>query len=67
MLDIVITACLIAAPNECVIKRFKTDLADYQYVQCIMTSPSMIARFVSDNPSQHVKEWECRKHDDQDS
>lgn len=62
MIAIILSACLIADPNQC--KDFKipldasTDGMDPQ--SCAMLAPPYFAQWASEHPAWQVRRWKCQ-------
>lgn len=59
MLSIVLSACLIADPNQC--RDFKVPV-DFQMdaMHCAMAAPPIFARWAEEHPQWQIKRWRCQ-------
>lgn len=59
----VLTACLIAAPGDCIEDRLP--IADAQTpMGCMLMAQPAIARWTEDHPHRRVIHWTCRRDDE---
>jgi hypothetical protein len=58
-MDLIVVACLLAAPAECKEHRVRLTLQGGDPGQCMYVSPPQIAKWQLDHPVWRVKSWRC--------
>jgi len=59
MLSIILSACLVADPNQC--RDFKIPLdVDMDVGQCAMAAPPYFAQWVEEHPQWQIRRWKCQ-------
>jgi hypothetical protein len=58
-IEIVIVACLAAAPEECREHRLRLTISGGDAAQCLYSSPPRIARWQIMHPAWKLKSWRC--------
>ncbi len=58
-LELIITACLIAAPAECAEHRVRLTIQGGDPGQCMYSSPPRVARWSTLHPRWEVRSWRC--------
>ena len=63
-LELIVLACLAAAPDECREHRLRLTYRGGDPGQCMYKSPTRIAQWQMLNPAWEVKSWRCGVVDD---
>jgi hypothetical protein len=58
-LELIVTACLVSAPDNCAEHRLRQSLEGGDPGQCMYSSPPQIALWQTMNPKWTVKSWRC--------
>lgn len=59
MIELVITACIVAHPATCRDQRLLLD-ADTTPIQCMMNAQPTIAQWGTEHPDLFVQRWKCQ-------
>jgi hypothetical protein len=59
VIELIITACLVAEPAKC--RDFRFDMRDTPLIQCQMTGWAPATKWSIDNPLWHITGWTCRE------
>lgn len=63
---LLLTACLISAPGDCVTDRLP--LADATTpTACLMLAQPALARWVAEHPNRKIVRWTCRPNDEREA
>jgi hypothetical protein len=60
MIELVLTACIVAQPQTCRDQRILLD-ADTTPFQCMMNSQPAITQWGSEHPKWFVQHWKCQQ------
>ena len=58
MIELLFTACLVAAPDACE-ERSLTFLAQPSPVACLVQAPPELAAWTNDHPAYRITAWRC--------
>ncbi len=58
-MDLIVIACLLAAPAECKEHRLRISFQGGDPGQCMYGSPPRVAEWATLNPAWRVKSWRC--------
>ncbi|MBN8911485.1 MAG: hypothetical protein J0H65_05375 [Rhizobiales bacterium] len=59
MLSIILSACLIADPNQC--RDFKIPLdTSMDALHCTMAAPPYFAKWAEEHPQWQIRRWKCQ-------
>lgn len=58
MIELVVLACLMAAPDRCEQQRVAT-AEPLSLMECMVTSQQFLVRWREQNPSWSVRRWSC--------
>ena len=58
MMTIILSACLVADPNQCKDFRLPLDV-DMDSTHCAMSAPPYFAKWMDDHPAWQVVRWTC--------
>jgi hypothetical protein len=61
MIELIITACLIASPDKCHDERFKVLDGSITLIQCMMQIPDF-AGWKQSHPNHKIAGWHCRPY-----
>jgi hypothetical protein len=59
MIELVLTVCVLANPNECRDQRLLFE-SDKSLMQCMMSAPPFIAQWGDKHPEWFVQRWKCQ-------
>lgn len=59
MLSIILSACLIADPQQCRDFRIPLDI-DMDTLRCAMAAPPYFAKWVEEHPQWRIRRWKCQ-------
>jgi len=59
MMTIILSACLVADPNQCKDFRLPLDV-QMDSTQCTMSAPPYFAQWMEDHPKWQVRRWKCQ-------
>jgi hypothetical protein len=57
--ELIVVACLIAAPQECREHRVRLAMQDGEAAHCVRASPPRLAQWSETHPAWRVKSWRC--------
>lgn len=66
MIELIIAACLMAAP-DCREFRLQYDAHEVSLMTCMMAGQPQVARWQQAHPKWWVKRWHCDRHDPRSS
>ena len=59
MIELVILACLAAAPSDCRETRLSYSSAEVSLLTCMQSGHFEVARWQTEHPGLQVKRWKC--------
>ncbi|MFA5949480.1 MAG: hypothetical protein WC807_04290 [Hyphomicrobium sp.] len=61
MMTIILSACLVAEPNQCKDFRIPLDVSEQMDVgQCAVAAPPYFAQWSEEHPAWRVRRWKCQ-------
>jgi hypothetical protein len=58
MIELILTVCALAAPNQCGETRLPF-VSEETLMQCMMQAPPCIASWTAEHPASRVARWRC--------